>query len=392
MTRILIVAGEASADRYGARLVEALRARLPEADLEFFGTGGDAMQRAGVELVCHIRRLATIGPREALDHFRVYYETFSKLVENAKARPPELAILIDFAEFNLRLAKKMRRAGTKVVYYISPQVWAWRSGRVRTIRRYVDQMLVILPFEEDYYRRRGVNARFVGHPLLDDFAPDRDREGFMRRFTLDPYRKTVALLPGSRTSEVRYILPTLVEAALRILDRVPAQFLISTAETVESGLVQRIATSILRGDARSAYFRMLTTPSRDLLANSDFALVKSGTSTLEAALVGTPFAIVYKISPVSWRLGNILIRTPFKGLVNLIAGEQIVPEFMQSDATPEALARVSIEHLEDPARCRAVTERLGRVRARLTAHRATETAASAIASHLERAVPALARG
>ena len=175
------------------------------------------------------------------------------------------------------------------------------------------------------------------------------------------------------------------------LDTVPAQFLISTAETVESGLVQRLATSILRGDARSAYFRMLTTPSRDILANADFGLVKSGTSTLEAALVGTPFAIVYKISPLSWMLGNILIRSPFKGLVNLIASEEVVPEFMQSDATPEALARVAVRYLEDRELRADMAARLARVRERLTSQRATDVAAGLIAAHLRESTGALAR-
>jgi lipid-A-disaccharide synthase len=380
MTRVLIVAGEASGDRYGARLVDELRAR--HRDLEFFGAGGDAMGRAGVDLVCHIRQLAAIGPREALHHFRAYYETFRTIVERALEQPRAVAILIDFAEFNLRLAKKMKRAGVKVIYYISPQIWAWRGGRIRAIRRYVDRMLVILPFEEEYYRQRGVSVEFVGHPLVEDFAPDRDRERFTRRFTLDRSRPTVALLPGSRTSEVRHMLPAMVQAGLRILDRVPAQFLISTAETVETGLVQRLASTILRDDPRSAYFRMLTTASRDILANSDFGLVKSGTSTLEAALVGTPFAIVYKISPVSWHLGNILIRSPFKGLVNLIAGVEVVPELMQSEATPEALARVAVEYLEDPGKRSAMTERLARVRARLTDRSATATAAAVVAPYL----------
>jgi lipid-A-disaccharide synthase len=179
-----------------------------------------------------------------------------------------------------------------------------------------------------------------------------------------------------------------VQAGLRILDRVPAQFQISTADTVETGLVQRIASAILRDDPRSAYFRMMTTDPRDILANSDFGFVKSGTSTLEAALVGTPFVIVYKVSPVSWSLGNILIRSPFKGLVNLIAEEEVVPELMQSDATPEALAQVAVEYLEDPRKRRAMAERLSKVRATLTDRSATRTAAELIAPYLEVATPA----
>ena len=383
--RILIVAGEASADRYGARLVESLKRRHPEGGLEFFGTGGDRMAGAGVELLGHIRKLSSIGPREALERFAVYYETFRTLLREAAARRPAVAVLMDFPEFNLRLAKKLKRAGTTVVYYISPQIWAWRAGRIRTVRRFVDEMLVILPFEEEYYRERGVKARFVGHPLLEDFAPDRDRESFLARFNLDPARRTVALLPGSRAREVDYILPTLLRASLVILRELPAQFLISSSATVETGRVQRIAAEILRGED-AGYFRIVPADARDILANSDFALVKSGTSTLEAALVGTPFVVVYRISPLSWQVGNLLIRSPFKGLVNLIAGEEIVPEYLQNDATPEAISRSALGYLTDGEKSAAMRRRLARVRESLSTLQASETAAACVDDHLRTAL------
>src|SRR5216117_3182012 len=206
MKRVLIVAGEASADRYGARLVTKLKAQHPDDGLEFFGAGGEEMQKAGVELLCHVHDLASIGPREALSHLRLYYESFRSLVQTCLEKTPSVAVLLDFPEFNLRLAKKMRQAGIKVVYYISPQIWAWRSGRIRVVRSCVDQMLVILPFEEDYYRQRGVNAQFVGHPLLEESVPEINREKFLGRLSLDPKRKTIALLPGSRPKEVQYML------------------------------------------------------------------------------------------------------------------------------------------------------------------------------------------
>ncbi len=382
MKRILIVAGEASADRYGARLVRKLQALHPDDPLEFFGTGGDEMQKAGVRLLRHVRDLASIGPREALAHFQTYYKTFRNLMDACLEKPPSVAVLLDFPEFNLRLAKKMKRAGVKVIYYISPQLWAWRSGRIRTVRNHVDLMLVILPFEEDYYRRRGVNVEFVGHPLLEEFFPETNRERFLGCLNLDPGRKTIALIPGSRNNEVKYMLPTLIRASQRIMRRIPAQCLISAAPSVRLDEIRRLAAEALRGDPNALYFKIATAASRDILANSDFGIVKSGTSTLEAALVGIPFLIVYKISALSWHVGNILIRSPFKGLVNLIGQEEIVPEFMQHEATPEALSDAALEYLEKPEKAAALKSRLAEVRNRLSTRSASDAAASAVLRYI----------
>jgi lipid-A-disaccharide synthase len=382
MRRILIVAGEASADRYGARLVRRLYARRGEEELRFYGTGGDEMQREGVELLCHIRDLASIGPREALANLTKYFETFQNLVRVSQKDPPALAILLDFPEFNLRLAKKLKRAGIKVVYYISPQLWAWRSGRVRIVRRYVDKMLVILPFEEEFYRLRGVDVEFVGHPLLEDFSPNLNRVGFLRRLGFDPDRTTVALLPGSRRKEVEYMLPTLLKTSQRILRRIPAQFLISAAPALEKQYLLRIVREALHNDLEEPFFKIVTVDARDILANSDFAFVKSGTSTLEAALVGTPFLIIYKISPASWYLGNILIRTPFKGLVNLIAREEIVPEYLQRDATPESLSHAALEYLQNSEKASRMKSRLSGIREKLGRYCASERAATTIEGYL----------
>jgi lipid-A-disaccharide synthase len=220
----------------------------------------------------------------------------------------------------------MKRRGVRVVYYISPQIWAWRSGRIRTIREYVDKMLVILPFEEEYYRKRGVDVEFVGHPLLEDFNPTRDRQSFLGSLDLNPSGKTVAILAGSRHKEVDYILPTLLRASLHLLHFMPVQFVISAAPTVGLSFVEEIAARIIPEDLRKRSFRISTRDSRDILANSDFAFIKSGTSSLEAALAGVPFLITYKISPVSWFIGSMLIKSSMKGLVNLMANEKIVPE------------------------------------------------------------------
>jgi lipid-A-disaccharide synthase len=382
--RILIVAGEVSSDRYGARLVAKLKAMYGSDELSFYGTGGDEMQKAGVHLICHVRELAHIGVREALSSLRVYYRTYRRLIKESARQAPHLAVLLDFPDFNLPLAKKMKRRGVRVIYYISPQVWAWRSGRVRTIRDYVDKLLVILPFEEEYYRLRGVPVEFVGHPILEDFSPNYDREAFLKRMNLDPARKTIALLAGSRRKEIEHILPALVQASQCVLKRTPAQFLISQAPTIEEGHIKKIMSEVLQGDPDSKYFRISTADSRDILANADFAFVKSGTSSLEAALVGTPFLITYKVSSLSWWIGSALIHSSTKGLANLVAQETIVPELLQKKANPEALAGVALEYLENPEKSAAMRSKLAKIRERLSARCASERAAAAISSYLNK--------
>jgi lipid-A-disaccharide synthase len=381
--RILIIAGEASADRYGARLVERLHSMHGPDRIDFFGTGGDAMANAGVRLLGHIRDLAHIGVREALSSIHTYYKIYRRIINECTVQPPVLAILLDLPEFNLRLAKRMKRCGIKVVYYISPQIWAWRSGRIRKIRKHVDKMLVILPFEEEYYRARGVDAEYVGHPLLEDFNPNFNRVSFLEGLNLNPKRKTVAILAGSRLREIDYILPTLLQAAKRIDSRIPAQFLISVAPSVGPDPIRAVVRRVLGKSADSGRYRCSTEDSRDLLANADFAFVKSGTSSLEAALIGTPFLVTYKISPLSWFVGTLLIRSPMMGLVNLIAKEEIVPELFQNRATPEALASVAIEYLEEPEKENIMRLQLAEIRKQLSIRCASETAAAAVNKYLQ---------
>jgi lipid-A-disaccharide synthase len=216
-------------------------------------------------------------------------------------------------------------------------------------------MLVILPFEEEYYLKRGVHVEFVGHPLLEEFRPDYGREAFLGGLNLDPSRKTVAILAGSRRKEIDYILPTLLRAALCLLKDIPAQFLISAAPSVEMSHIRSVASSIVPDDLLESSFRILSRDSGDILVNSDFAFVKSGTSSLEAALAGVPFLIAYKISPLSWFIGSMLIRSPMKGLANLIANEKIVPELYQSEAQPEEMARLALEYLANPEKKKALS-------------------------------------
>jgi lipid-A-disaccharide synthase len=243
-------------------------------------------------------------------------------------------------------------------------------------------MLVILPFEEEYYREQGVKVDFVGHPLLEDFRVECDRGTFLRALGWDPSVKTVAVLPGSRSKEVEYILPTLLEACLTVSERLPAQFLVSVAPAIDPALVDRICARVLGATPERHRFRAVPAEARAILACSDFAFVKSGTATLEAALVGTPFLVTYRISALSWNLGRIMVRTPYKGLVNLIAQKEIVPEYLQGDAKPETLAREALECLENPSHAAAMKGRLAEIRGLLSSRSATETAAAAVAGYL----------
>jgi len=380
MKEVLIVAGESSADRYGAALVERLKAMHGGANIRFTGTGGDAMQAAGVELLAHVRDLGHIGPREALSGLRAYYRVFRRLTDYAATRRPDVAVLLDFPDFNLRLAKKLNRLKVKTVYYIGPQLWAWRGGRVRIIQKYVDKMLVILPFEENYYRDRGVAAEFVGHPLLEDFHPPENRAEFLGLENLNPETETLAILPGSRRKEITYILPVMLQAAKLLGGN--RQFLISAAPTVDRELVEDITRTELALFPGKERFRVSTRNARDILAAADFAFVKSGTSSLEAALVGVPFLVAYKISGLSWIIGSLLIDTPSKCLPNLLAGKRIVPELFQNEATPGALAGAALEYLENQEKSAAMREELGKIRGRLGERRASEAVASVVSNFI----------
>ncbi len=381
-TTVLIVAGEASADRYAARVVERLRERTVSRGLRFVGTGGDNLQRVGVELIAHVRELASIGPREAASHVLKYFATYRRVVREALEGQPAVALLLDFPEFNLRLAARLKRVGIPVVYYISPQIWAWRRYRVRSVRAHVDRMLVILPFEESFYRRHGVTAEFVGHPLLDDSHPMQDRRAFLEDLDLDPKRTTLALMPGSRRKEVEYILPSLVGAAAKIRKEIDAQFILSIAPTIQPNQVERLLARTGAASVIGPDLRAVTADSRDIFASSDFALVKSGTTTLEAALAGTPHLVTYRISPISWFAGKILIRSRFKGLANLIAGERIVPELLQDDATPARLAAAALDYLCDPERMDNMKSRLRGIRERLGERQASLAVAEVLAGYL----------
>ncbi|MBO0722870.1 MAG: lipid-A-disaccharide synthase [Blastocatellia bacterium] len=370
--RIMIVAGEASGDKHGAKLITALRSLQPNISFDFFGSGGEEMRAAGAETLIDIREVAIMGLLEVTRALPKFLQVFRRLRQAALEKKPALAILIDWPEFNLRLAKKLRRDGQRIIYYISPQIWAWRSYRIHAIKRDVEKMLVILPFEKNYYERNGVKVDYVGHPLLDSVKVTATRDEFCARYHLDPQKPIVALLPGSRHSEIKYILEPLLAAA-RILNRShpELQFALPLAKTLARDEVEAKSGPIDN-------FRLIENDTYNALSAADLAVVASGTATLETAVIGTPLIIVYRASTLNWRLFRPLINVPFVGMPNLIAGREIAPELLQDDLNSERLARQITEMLGEPDRLARLRAELADVRSTLGAANASERAARKI--------------
>jgi lipid-A-disaccharide synthase len=367
--RFLISAGEASGERYGAQLMAALRQGAPSAigPPEFFGVGGKAMRAKGCDIVVDASQVAVLGLWEVLGHLKRIYTEFRRLLREADHRRPDAAILIDFPDFNFRLARQLHRRGIPVFYYISPQLWAWRSGRIELVRRYVRKMLVIFPFEEQWYRERGVDAVFVGHPLADEAPPAVTKLEFAQRHGADLQRPWIALLPGSRRQEVRMNLPAMLAAGKLLGEKY--QFLLPVASTLDSSWMRELTAS-------SGLPLLLTDDARTTLLHAEAAVVASGTATVDAALAGTPFVMVYRISPLTWAVGRWLVRVQFFGMVNLIAGRKIVPELIQGEFTAERVAgEIRAIVADGPAR-RQMRLELDEVRRSLAAGRQDRSAAA----------------
>jgi lipid-A-disaccharide synthase len=368
----MIVAGEASGDKHGANLVIALRTLQPDLPFDFFGSGGDEMRAAGVETLVDIREVAIMGLIEVSRALPKFLQVFRRLRRAALEREPALVILIDWPEFNLRLAKKLNSDRQRVIYYISPQVWAWRSYRINAIKRFVEKMLVILPFEKDYFERNGVEVDYVGHPLLDSVNVTATRAEFCSRYNFDREQPIVALLPGSRNSEIKYILQPLLDAARQLnRSRPKLQFALPLARTLSREEVAKKADQITN-------LRLIENDTYNALAAAELAVVASGTATLETAVIGTPLIIVYRASTLNWRLFRPLINVPFVGMPNLIAGREIAPELLQYDLNPERLAKQITEMLDDPDRLSRLRADLTEVRKALGAANASERAARRI--------------
>jgi lipid-A-disaccharide synthase len=369
--KLMVVAGEPSGDAHAASLIRELQ---QHANIDFFGATGPLMRDAGVETIVNSDELAIMGIVEVGRVFRKFLRAFRQLKSAAIERSPDAVILVDWPEFNLRLASTLHRRGLKVIYYISPQLWAWRARRVDNIKRDVDLLLSILPFEIDWYKARQVeHVEFVGHPLAGEVKARYGREEFCRRNGLDPSRPVVSFLPGSRIKELQRILPSMIDAIEQLQTARPevqSIVVVAPSRTVEE--VREITSSDVK---------LIERQTRDALGASDAAVVASGTATLEAALLETPMVVVYKESPINWHTLGRLITVPHYGLVNLVAGREIAKELMQDDLTGDNVVKELLKLLEPESNAK-MRERLREVSMKLGEPGASKRAAAVIVSFL----------
>jgi lipid-A-disaccharide synthase len=372
--RVMISCGEPSGDLYaGALATEILKL---EPDAVITGLGSDRMRAAGATLVRDFKGLSVTGLTEALHVIPRSFQNYRALMRAANEARPDVFVPIDLPDFNLTfLARAFHRRGVPIVYYISPQLWAWRRGRLKTMKRLADRVLVIFPFEAAFYEAAGVPVTFVGHPLLEMTSQPEAREPFLRRHGLDPARPVVAMLPGSRRNELRAILPDLVRTAGVIATRLPAtQFVVARAPHLDDGLLAPLAD----WPAHASTPVVIEGETDAVLASADVAVLASGTVTVQAALHGCPMVVVYRVGPLTYRIGKPLLHVDTYAMVNLVAGSRVVPELMQDDFTPAAAAAEALRVLTDPHHAAKVKADLAAVRARLGTAGASRRAAEEV--------------
>ncbi|MCM2282535.1 MAG: lipid-A-disaccharide synthase [Bdellovibrionaceae bacterium] len=376
---VLIVAAEASSSLYAQRLLETWRAS--GTPVRAFGIGSDAMESLGFERLGRSEDLAVVGLQEVLAHFSDIWKVFHRLVDEAAVRKPKFALLLDYPDFNFRLAKRLKDLDIPVVYYISPQLWAWRKGRIKLVRKYIDRMLVLFPFEKGFYEKHGVQVDFVGHPALDEIADSLFDEKKLRerrqRFNLGPQDLVLALMPGSRRSEIKHHLQTQLEAARLVL-----------AEAPHVKVALFVAPSLDRDELRARLgdvgfpIQLVQEPPMEMISLADVVLVASGTATLMVGMLEKPMVIMYRMNPISAFLAKRLVKeTPFFGMVNLIMGREVVPERFQEAANPTKLAEELLQLIRDPSRRARVREDLKTMRERLGARGATEKVATILSRY-----------
>jgi lipid-A-disaccharide synthase len=355
---VMIIAGEASGDMHGASLVREMFKFDPS--LNFYGIGGKGLREAGVKLLANASEMAVVGLTEVFSKLGKFIKIMNQMKKSMDNCKPDLIILIDYPDFNLPLAKAARKRGIKVFYYISPQVWAWRKGRIEQIKKSVNKMAVILPFEVDTYKQKDFAVEYVGHPLLDLVKPDYSKSESLAKFNLSVNKTTIGLLPGSRISEVEKLLPEMLQAAAILAQKIPdIQFVLPLADSLEekilTGIISRFGVKV----------NVISGNTYDVISCTDMAIVASGTATLETALLGIPMIIVYKISPFSYFIGKLAISVKNIGLVNIIAGKTIVPELIQGEATGKHIAGEALAILTNEERKREMIGELAEIRAKL---------------------------
>ena len=351
----LIIAGEASGDLHGSMLVSEIKMCLPEA--RFTGMRGARMQKAGVDRLFGIERMGAVGFVEVLWDFIHYYNVYRTLMKEIATRSYDAIILIDYPTLNLRLAKQARRFDYPVFFFISPQIWAWRKGRIRTIRESVSKMFVILPFEEKLYLDAGVDAEFLGHPFVDLVRPSLTRKESQKKYSLSPKLKTIGLLPGSRMNEINSLLNVMVQAAEKIRAELGScRFLLPVADSIDPDLIrQRLGDNPLG-------IQLIQGQSYDVMNSCDMLIIASGSATLEAGIIGCPMVIIYKLNPLTYFLAKLLVNAPLVGLVNIVAEEEVVPELIQNQVTAENISAEVLAVLRAPEKEKAIRDRLLKIK------------------------------
>ena len=370
---ILIVAGEASGDMHGAGLVRELKKKNP--NYQFFGICGEMMEKEGVEPIHHVREMSFLGFFEVVKHLPFIRQVLKNMTTLMEERKPSLIILIDYPGFNLKLAKEAKKREIPVIYYISPQVWAWRKKRIKKIARRIDKMIVIFPFEEDLYRKEGVDVQFVGHPLCDTVKVNQSKEEFFEEIGMDYSKPTIGLLPGSREQEVRRLLPEMEKACSILRQKIPGlQIILGKAPMLPDKIYKQFLSENTYSVRNKTY---------EVMAHSDVVIVASGTATLETALLGTPMVILYRMSPLSFLLGKSMVRVKHIGLVNIVAGKEIVPELIQGKAKGKRIAEEVLPLLTDKERSNKIKEKLREMSHKLGGKGATERTARAVVEFIE---------
>ena len=371
MKKILIIAGEPSGDLHAANLVRDLKSLDP--NLRFFGLGGYLSKEAGVDTIFDISKLALVGLSEVLKNIFTIGKIYKGILRRIDQEIPDLAILIDYPGFNLRLAKELRKRSIPVVYYISPQIWAWGRDRINIIKKCVTKMIVFFKFEEELYKTSGVDVTFVGHPLLDTVKASLAKDEALRTYNLSEGKITIALLSGSRTTEIKTLLPIMIRTAKIINSRLRnTQFIIARYPSLPAELYENAVRD------SGLDIRIVSGDIYNVIAASDFAIVTSGTATLETAIIGTPLVIVYKAKLLTYVIYKFVVTISFLGIVNIIAGREIAPEFLQYDATPQNIADTIVPILLNKNKLKTMREELGSVRSSLGAPGAGMRAAQAI--------------
>ena len=369
--KIVIIAGEASGDLHGSSLVKELKKINP--DLKFFGIGGDKMKREGVELIFHIDCLSIMGFFEVIKNLSFIREVMKTMVAVTEARRPDLAILIDYPGFNLRFARKVKSLGIPVVYYISPQVWAWGGNRVKKMQGLIDKMIVVFPFEKQIYDKFNVACEFVGHPFLEMARPVLSLEDFQRKFDIRKNEVVVGLLPGSRWQEVEKILPIMLESSQLLKTRIKnVKLLLGLAPTIKKDKIESLLTEA------NSQVMIVENLTYDLMKHADLLLIASGSATLECAILGTPFLVLYKTGFWNYLVAKSLISIPNIALANVVAGKRIVPEFIQKKAVPSRIAEEMYEILSDKNRYKVIQNELTKVREKLGEEGASKKAAQIV--------------